>query len=156
MKLRIRQAQYDSERHFAGATWINSFMDSTVGRSHRTSVYKDTWHQLIQDLIHRSTLLVAFDADAPANLNPEADIIAGWLCVEQSSQKPILHYAYTRKEAENQGVQRALMQFAHLNRSDFYYTHRTTDAQRIVGQWLNNYGAQPEYSLARIARLEIK
>lgn len=108
------------DRAYVHSTWMHSYQHSRVAHD-LGERYTRVWRKVIDDLLERSTLVIAYQNDAP-------DIIIGWLCFEPESA--LLHYVYVRGALHRFGVASVLLGDFEL--SDWTATHGTVDSLRII------------------------
>ena len=109
---------------FVAQTWLDNYRDSAVANS-LSGLYTRRWREVIQMLLGRAQVSIAYDDDMP-------QVIIGFLVFEHGTPD-VVHYIYVRREFRRKHVAHDL--FHQVDRS-FVYTHRTADAQRLTNLML--------------------
>lgn len=83
-------------------SWLRSYQHSWSVKRIEPSLYYRYQQKLAEELLTRSTVLVACDELAP-------DVIWGWICAEVINDALVVHYCYTKEIFRARGVASALV-----------------------------------------------
>ena len=101
---------------FIFSSWLKSYHNSNFALSIPSTMYFKEQHKLIEQIITRSTVLVA--------VNPEDQSqIYGWICADTAGAVPIIHYLYVKHPYRKFGLGRMLVDL--ISTEPFIYTHDT-------------------------------
>lgn len=137
------RAMRDEDRNYVLSSWLNSYGE--IARRHRVvdprtkavldeggefrgtrrAVYFRLYEPIVQDLVTRSTIVVA-------TLPEEPDVVLGWMAIENDC----LHYLLVKPRWRRLGIGRWLL--GQLGELDAVYTHApapTVGAGLIPASW---------------------
>jgi hypothetical protein len=125
---------------FILATWLRSFRHGSMfARRLTNDVFFTNHHPIVTDILARSSTLVATLEDDP-------DVILGYLVTEHTDPRPILHFAYVKKEFRRMRVLTQLLDESNLpaDLDNVEISHPTFDwleflAPRFPGSRSNPY-----------------
>lgn len=111
--------------NFVLATWLRSYRHaSQFAKKISNEIYFKWHHKVIERIIERGgNILIAHPVGEP-------NVILGYLCIENQSMLPVVHYCYVKKTFRKMGVAKALLDGSTLEGAHF--THYTTDCDWIT------------------------
>lgn len=112
----------EDDRNFVLSSWLRSYASSLEFRGLSRGVYFELYAPVVERLLERSTILVAWTPDLP-------DTVIGWLACEGDD---VVHYILVKSRFRRLGVGRWMTQ--ELSQVAAVYTHQPSAAgARLVG-----------------------
>jgi hypothetical protein len=125
----IRDALPD-ELNFIYATWLNNYRyDSSIGKSCKNTVFFLEYPCILDSILDRSKVLVAYFPDTPK-------VILSYLVYEPG----VLHYLFTKEVYRNNGIAMSLFlkAFPNCGFKAVDFSHRTLMSEPILQKY-NSY-----------------
>ncbi len=123
----------DEDMPYVFGSWIDSWRNQQSAGLIPMDVYLEVQTNLIQRLLARPgcDVLVAYH---PGETDHVADLY-GWLCAEQTSRGPVVHYVYTRESQRKEGIARGMLLAAGIDPDGpFFFTAMTSTVKRFIGR----------------------
>ncbi len=129
LALRIR-AGIPADVPLVTNSWLRSFRFSAWARDMSNRTYYFYHHRVLEELLPRSTVLVAVSPEDP-------DAIYGWCCAEVVDTAVVIHYVYVKESYRRLGVARALVKtLLDAERPPLVlYTHQTKASREVAPRY---------------------
>jgi hypothetical protein len=125
-ELSVRPAN-QSDIPFIFATWLKSYRDSKFAELIDSKTYFAAHHALIEILLAKSTVLIAFPTNQP-------NVICGW----SVTQPNLIHYVYTKSAFQKLGVATSLLKSAGIDlKTATTFTHGSKAAKWFAPKFQN-------------------
>lgn len=125
-KVRIRKST-DADFNFIISSWLKTYKYSGPHvRKMLDRIYYEAYEPIVKDLIKRSDIYVAC-------LREDPDVIVGYLALERSQDKDVIHFCLIKDLWQKMGVATYLAHAAQPKEIT-YFTHWTNPIESIVNK----------------------
>ncbi len=101
LPIEIRRAKR-SDIPFITSSWLKSNRHGYMVRSVPNNIYYYNHHKILEELLPRSVVLVACNAEDP-------DQILGWMCAEVVDTAMVIHYVYVKQSFRKFGIAKRIV-----------------------------------------------
>lgn len=114
-----------THQNFIKSAWLKSYFNGKSAFCENLSpeIFYPHHQAIIEKLLQRCTVLVAMSTET-------VDVAVGFIAFEKPS---LVHYVYTKHQFKKFGIARELFKATEIDPNDFFFTHRTRDANWLIG-----------------------
>lgn len=119
----------DHDKPYIFSTWLKWYKGhSSFARDIRNGIFYREHHRILDSICARESTRVLC-----AVFSNEPQVILGYLVYEIIESNPVIHFAFTKKEFEKEGIFRRLLEKSEMDfLGPIQFTHRTYEAETLM------------------------